>query len=251
MGENRTRSALIVIDMENGFTDSRSPHCIVNAKATVPACVDAVRTAREKGIPVFFVKRIYRQDGSDVELSRYRAWKEGGRAMGPGSTGPCSAEAAQGLKPQKGDYTIIKPRWSAFFGTELDLLLRRLRVETVILIGTTTPNCIRTTCYDANALDYNVVILEDCCSSQTEEIQRVNIADMERMGAVILDSVRFREYSRDSVPPVRDEIAEDIRTFNGAPEPFEQAVPVASVAPVDPANPVGETDAGTGWFDRW
>lgn len=233
MRENRTKSALLVIDMENGFVDARSPHCIANAKATVPACADAVKTAREKGIPVIFVKRIYRQDGSDVELTRYKAWKEGGCAMAPGSTGAASAEAVEGLKPQKGDYTIVKPRWSAFFGTELDLLLRRLKIETVILTGTTTPNCIRTTCYDANALDYNVVVLEDCCSSQTKEIQDMNIADMERIGAVIWDSVRFREYSEDSIPSVRNEIAENIRMSQEAPEPIE------------------ETDGNVGWFDRW
>ena len=233
MRENRTKSALIVIDMENGFVNARSPHCIVNAQATMPACEQAVKTAREKEIPVIFVKRIYRQDGSDVELTRYKAWKEGGCAMGPSSTGESSAEAPEGLKPQKGDYTQVKPRWSAFFGTELDLLLRRLRIETVILIGTTTPNCIRTTCYDANALDYNVVILEDCCSSQTKEIQEANIADMQRIGAVIMDSREFRNYSEDTVYNIKAEIEEYIRTAASDPEP------------------IGEQNGNTGWYDRW
>ena len=45
----------------------------------------------------------------------------------------------------------------------------------MILTGTTTPNCVRTTCYDAIALEYNAVVLTDCCSSHTEEIQRVNL----------------------------------------------------------------------------
>lgn len=81
---------------------------------------------------------------------------------------------------------IIKPRWSAFFQTELDLILRRKNIDTVILTGTTTPNCIRATCYDAVALDYRTVILEQCCSSNTREIQQANIEDMERIGAVIV-----------------------------------------------------------------
>lgn len=50
----------------------------------------------------------------------------------------------------------------------------------MILTGTTTPNCIRTTCYDAIALEYNTVVLTDCCSSHTEEIQWVNLEDMAR-----------------------------------------------------------------------
>ena len=70
--------------------------------------------------------------------------------------------------------------------TKLDLMLRRLKVDTVVLIGTTTPNCIRTTCYDAVAMDYRTVVIEKCCSSQTEEIQRVNMEDMERIGAEII-----------------------------------------------------------------
>ena len=188
MNWNPTRSALILIDMERGFLDPGSPHCIRQALATVPACASAVRTAREKGIPVFFVKRIYRADGSDVELTRHDGWANGGRAMTPASSGPNSAEAPEGLRPQPGDYTIIKPRWSAFFQTELDLILRRKKIDTVILTGTTTPNCVRTTCYDAISLDYHTVILEQCCSSNTPEIQKANMEDMERVGAVIVRS---------------------------------------------------------------
>ena len=170
----------------------------------MPACAAAIETARKKGIPIFFVKRIYRADGSDVECTRHDTWLGGGRSMSPGSFG---AEEPEGLRPAPGDYTIIKPRWSAFFQTELDLILRRLGVRTVILAGTTTPNCIRTTCYDANALDYNVVVLSDCTSSQTEEIQRVNLEDMARMGAHVMTAAEFAGYDAGTVP----DLAADIR----------------------------------------
>ena len=106
--------------------------------------------------------------------------------MAPGSVGINSEELAEGLIAEPSDYQIIKPRWSGFFQTELDLILRRLQIETVVLIGTTTPNCVRTTCYDAIALDYETIVIEKCCSSQTEEIQRVNMEDMERIGAKII-----------------------------------------------------------------
>ena len=221
MKENLTKSALLVIDMENGFVNEESAHCIRHAKETVGACVHAVETAREKGIPVFFVKRIYRYDGSDVEMTRYQGWKNGGRGMGPGSRGANSAQAPQGLKPQNGDYTIIKPRWSAFFHTELDLILRRLKVDTVILTGTTTPNCIRTTCYDADALEYNVVILEDCCSSMTEEIQKANIEDMSRMGAVIMTSREFENYGPETIRKETDVIYSEMLSCHEVPERFE------------------------------
>ena len=205
--KNPTKSAFILIDMEQGFIDPSSAHCIKGAAATVPACEKAIQTARQKGIPVFFVKRIYREDGSDVECTRYQSWVAGGRSMSPGSFG---AQEPESLRPQPGDYTIIKPRWSAFFQTELDRILRRLDIRTVILAGTTTPNCIRTTCYDANALDYNVVVLSDCTSSQTKEILQANLDDMKRMGAFIIDSCAFEKYDETTVSDLAACIRADI-----------------------------------------
>ena len=99
MKPNPTRSALLVIDMENGFVHPEGGHWIRFAQSMVPNCVRAVELARAKGIPVFFVKRLYRADGSDVELTRYPGWVAGGRACRPASTGPNSAQApeARGL----------------------------------------------------------------------------------------------------------------------------------------------------------
>lgn len=220
MKPNPTRSALLVIDMENGFVHPEGGHWIRFAQSMVPNCVRAVELARAKGIPVFFVKRLYRADGSDVELTRYPGWVAGGRACRPASTGPNSAQAPEGLRPQPGDYTIIKPRWSAFFQTELDLILRRLDVRTVILTGTTTPNCIRTTCYDAIALEYNTVVLTDCCSSHTEEIQRVNLEDMARAGAILMDSASFADYGPGTVEDLSAAIRARMLEEDTVPEPF-------------------------------
>ncbi len=180
------KTALLVIDMQKAFVEPGAAHCIAGAKATVPACAQVIQEARAAGAPVFWIRRQYRADGSDVEFTRKEAWRKGGGTMAPGSTGLNSEELAEGLTAAPSDYQVLKPRWSGFFGTELDLLLRRLQIETVVLIGTTTPNCVRTTCYDAIALDYETIIIEKCCSSQTEEIQRANMEDMERIGAKII-----------------------------------------------------------------
>lgn len=180
--------ALIVIDMQNGFLNPESPLCIKGARATVPACAAAIAACRAAGTPVIFVNRAYRADGSDVEHTRQAVWSAGGKPLTPGSTGPISVENPPEFDRRDTDYEIIKPRYSAFFQTPLDLLLRRLGVRGVLLAGTTTPNCIRTTCYDAISLDYQVVVLSDCCSSNTEEIQRANLLDMANVGADIRTS---------------------------------------------------------------
>ena len=210
-------TALVIIDMENAFIDPASPLCIKNALATGPACGKVIVKARERGIPVFFVNRIYRKNGSDVEFARYQSWLDGERYLAPGSTGPLSIDVPAEFKPKEGDYCIIKPRFSAFFQTELDLILRRLGVRTVILTGTTTPNCIRTTCYDGLSLDYNILIIEDCCSSNTDEIQRVNMEDMARVGAVITTADSFLEDGF-TIEDYAAEIQNRVREDETAPE---------------------------------
>lgn len=191
MKRSEERAALLVIDLERGFIDESSPLCIRGAAATLPACGQAIAYAREAGVPVFFIHRAYRANGSDVEACRYPGWQAGGKPLAPGSTGPGSVETPPEVTPQEGDYVVLKPRFSAFFHTELDLILRRLGVRTLYLTGTTTPNCIRTTCYDGLSLDYNVGILTDCCSSNSEEIQQANMVDMANIGATLMTCAEF------------------------------------------------------------
>lgn len=192
MNIEKEKTALLIIDMQKAFVEPGAAHCIAGAKATVPAISKAAEDARKAGIPVFWIKRRYRADGSDVEFTRYDSWLKGGRTMAPGSKGINSEELASGLEMQEGDYEIIKPRWSAFFQTELDMVLRRLGINTILLSGTTTPNCVRTTCYDGIALDYRTIILKDCCSSQTDEIQQANFRDMESIGAELVETLEIQ-----------------------------------------------------------
>lgn len=188
---NKNNEAIIIIDMQNGFLESGSPLCIKYAKSTVPACAEVIKAARQRDIPVIFVNRIYREDGSDVELTRKKIWEDGGRPLTKSSIGELSIENPMEFEKQESDYEVIKPRFSAFFQTELDMLLRRLGVNKIYLMGTTTPNCIRTTCYDGISLDYEIVVIEDCCSSNTPEIQDANMRDMKTIGAHIISSEDF------------------------------------------------------------
>lgn len=178
-----------MIDMQRGFLDKNSPLCIEMAADTVPACAALIDHCHEKGIPVFFVTRHYRTDGSDVEHTRYRAWCEGGKPLS--EDWPESADYPEEFTVLPEDRHIIKQRFSAFFRTELDMILRRLGVDTVILAGTTTPNCIRTTMYDALSLEYNSIVISDCTSSVTEDIQQANLRDMKNIGAHVMSLEEF------------------------------------------------------------
>ena len=95
-------TALVVIDMENAFISKESPLCIQEAAKSVPACGRVIRKARERGIPVFFVNRIYRRNGSDVEFTRYDSWLGGNRYLAPNSTGALGARCLRNLHRRRG-----------------------------------------------------------------------------------------------------------------------------------------------------
>ena len=185
------RYALVVIDMQRGFLDASSPLFIPGAADTVPACARAIDCCHRAGVPVVFAVRHYRADGSDVERARYDVWARGGRPLSETCPPSMSDAWPEEFHRADTDYVIVKPRFSAFFHTELDLILRRLGVRTLYLTGTTTPNCIRTTCYDGLSLDYNVGILTDCCSSNSDEIQQANMVDMANIGATLMTCAEF------------------------------------------------------------
>ncbi len=185
------RTALIMIDMQRAYLEPESPVCIPGAGDTVPACAGLIRACRQRKIPVVFILRQYRDDGSDVEHPRVKSWLDAGRPVSVSAEGLLSGDMPEEFGLCDKDYVITKPRFSAFFQTELDMLLRRLGVDTLLMAGTTTPNCIRSTAYDAIALEYNVAVAADCTSSATEEIQRVNLGDMQRIGVQLLDSRDF------------------------------------------------------------
>lgn len=186
-----TNTALLVIDMQNGFINEESPLCIRGAAGTVAACSEIIDRCHQQGIPVFYVIREYREDGSDVEISRLETWEKGGKPLSFGCAPELSSDMPESFEVLPQDTLILKPRFSAFFSTELDLILRRRGIRRLLLAGTTTPNCIRTTCYDAISLDYDVVVLSDCTSSSSEEIQKSNLRDMANVGAKIMSSQEF------------------------------------------------------------
>ena len=178
------RTALILIDMQLGFIDPASPLCIAGAAATVSACERALAAARNHGLAVYHVRREYAADGSDVEAVRHGTWAEGGRPLS--TAWPESLACPPELEPREGEPVIVKPSWSAFFGTDLHERLQKRGIGTIVLAGTTTPNCVRSTAYDGMALGYNVAVLADATSSRTPEVQQANLADMAYVGVQIL-----------------------------------------------------------------
>jgi nicotinamidase-related amidase len=180
--------ALLVIDMQNDFVMPGSSIRIAGAKATVPVIKKVLTGFRNVGLPVFHAVREYRPDGSDIEITRLDNFLEKNKVVVPGTRG---CEIIEELKPIPGEYRIIKNRFSAFFMTELDLMLRRLGIEHVVICGTEYPSCIRTTVFDAVAYNYFVTLITDACSAQTPEVANANIKDIKDIGVECLTAAEF------------------------------------------------------------
>ncbi|HOC52264.1 MAG TPA: cysteine hydrolase [Caldisericia bacterium] len=177
------RSVLLIVDMEYGFLDSKSPLFVNLGFEIVTNIKKILNIYREKKLPIIFVKREHRKSGIDIDKTRVEIFK---KSKGLILENDKSSEIIDDLKPLKDEIIVIKRRWSSFFGTELDILLRRLNIKNLIVTGIQTPNCIRATVYDALSLDYNVIVISDATASKSEEIQKNNLFDIENLGVDIL-----------------------------------------------------------------
>lgn len=251
------RATFLLIDMQNGFIDGASPLCIAGAAATVPTCAHALAAAREHGLAVFHVRRAYAADGSDVEAVRWEAWAEGGRPLS--SADPMSLACPSELAPAPGEPVVVKPSWSAFFGTDLDALLRARGIGTIVLAGTTTPNCVRSTAYDGLALGFNVAVLRDATSSRSPEAQEANLADMEAAGIQLIHTDDFAAngllHIRDTEAEVARAVALELEAKARNTETDAAADTAAandSGAPLPPTPALESVETvSTGWINKY
>ncbi len=174
---------LVIIDMQYDFLEKTSSLFVKGGPQIIDNLAILLEFARKHNLPRIFMRRLHREDGADVDKSRIELFKTTGGFLIEGRHG---IEIVNKLKPKEGEIVITKKRWSAFFATELDLILRRKGIDTLIIGGVQTPNCIRATFTDAISLDYNVIILEDGTASNSEEIQRANLIDMQNMGGKVM-----------------------------------------------------------------
>jgi nicotinamidase-related amidase len=185
---NITDVAVLVIDMQQDFLSPASPLFVAGGPAMVPNLQRALKAARSANASIIHATRRHRATGIDVDQSRRALFAETGGFLVAGTPG---AEELPQLAPTSGDFTVVKTRWSAFFATDLDALLRRLGTHRLILTGVQTPNCIRATANDALSLDYATTVLSDATASQTDEIQLSNLRDMAAMGVEIMTVSQF------------------------------------------------------------
>jgi nicotinamidase-related amidase len=174
------RPALVVVDMQKGgnlpVEEVGIPHMSGYPERRQRA-VRLVDAARAAGVPVIFFQEVHRRGlvdfGRELDGVETVHCLEGDRAT----------ELDDALVPQPGDDHIVKRRYSCFFGTELEILLKGLRVQTLILIGGLTDVCVHYTFVDAHQHDYYTRVVEDCVGGSSQAANDAALAAMEYLQA--------------------------------------------------------------------
>jgi len=153
------------------------------ARAVIPQIGRVLVAARKAGVPIVYTAQTHRPDFADGPrwMDKFTGFKTGG--LREGTRG---VQIVDELAPQLGDRVIKKLRPSAFFGTECDLYLRSLGVDTTILTGCTTSGCVRATRPGRLLVNYRVIVPQECVTDRAKEPHEANLFDINaKLGDVV------------------------------------------------------------------
>ncbi len=173
------RTAVIVIDMQNafvskgGFFDLRDRD-ISQVQKTIEPIKKINSAARAKGLKIIYIvhrhspdlrecgglNSPYRGRGDLKSYYEHPEWRD--KLIISGTWG---AEIIEELKPQENDILVVKPRYSAFFGTNLDTILKTYDIKYLAFVGVSTTICVETSIRDAFNLEYFPILISDAAAS--------------------------------------------------------------------------------------
>jgi nicotinamidase-related amidase len=174
---DNAKTALLFFDMLNVYFHGVSEETKERLRPVVANAVRLRDGARHAGIPIFFAKANHRRDGAAMNRvitdtnMQLRPWANGEctPAVHAATEGSWEADVIEELRPGPQDYVVPKYRWSAFHQTYLDLALRAVGIDTIILSGGAIDVGVASTAYAARDMDYNLIIVRDACSNSFEE----------------------------------------------------------------------------------
>lgn len=168
----KERSALLIIDMQNGFIhpEGSLPRMGLDTSRTSQAIepVQKLKAAfKAQNLPVIYIRHEHRADGTDAGLIAkvFPPIMD----LGHCKEGTWDSEIIDALKPDADDYVVKKHRFSAFYNTPLEEILRGLGVDILVISGIATNVCVESTVRDAFYRDYNVFVPQEATAGFTEE----------------------------------------------------------------------------------
>jgi len=155
--------AVLVIDMQNDFIIEGAPIKCPGGSSIIPFINELLNVSRMKGIPVIYTQEAHRANkvdfGLELQGDEPEHCLEGSKGI----------EIVRELSMHKEDYLIIKRRYSSFFGTDLDILLKCLEIDLLILTGVASDVCVRSTAQDAQQYNYRVVVPRECVAGTRKD----------------------------------------------------------------------------------
>lgn len=157
------QTALLIVDMTNDFLLPGALQECPGGREIIEPLAALADDCRQAGIQVIYTTHVHQADGSDVGVMgstfTHLVGPDGRpRALIDGTPG---VEVHEGLAPRLGELVLKKSRYSAFFGTALDEILRQHRIRTLVIGGVATNVCCESTARDAMFRDYQVIFLSD------------------------------------------------------------------------------------------
>ncbi|HUW98734.1 MAG TPA: isochorismatase family cysteine hydrolase [Acidiferrobacter sp.] len=173
------RAALLVMDVQNGIVER-----FADGPERLAPFQQAVAAARKSAIPVIFVRVAFRAGYPDVS-SRNKRFSAVVATNGLIAT-EASTQIHEKVTPRPDEPIVTKRRISAFTGSDLDVILRSRRIDTLILTGIATSGVVLSTLREAADRDYRLTVLSDACLDADPEVHRVLIEKVFSREAEIL-----------------------------------------------------------------
>jgi len=165
------KAALLVIDMQNFFLDPKSPSFTPGGQASVPNIKKLVEFFRSKKRPVIYTAHVHSQDGKDAGIL---GWWWDGMCI----EGTKDAEIFPDLSPLPGERVVYKHRYSAFYNTDLETILRCQGIRDLVITGVMTNLCCESTARDAYFRDYRVKFLADATGAASEKFHMATLLNL-------------------------------------------------------------------------
>lgn len=171
------QAVLIVVDIQGGSGQSAPGEggipIMGGRSERAPRQLALVEAARAAGVPVVFIQEVHKP--SLVDIGRELDGVEGPHCI----EGDDGTELASWLLSKPEEFLIRKRRYSAFFGTELEIVLKAYKAETLILIGGLTDVCIHYTFVDGHQHDYRVRVVRDAVGGSSERAHAASLEAVE------------------------------------------------------------------------
>ncbi len=167
----RQKVALLVVDMQRFFLDPESPTYTCSGAAILPAVKRVVTAFRAVGRPVIYTRHVHHPDRLDAGIMEW--WWQGMCIEGTPES-----EVHPELVPVSGDKVILKHRYSAFYNTDLETVLRCLGIRDIVVSGVMTNLCCESTARDAYYRDYRVFFLADGTGTVSEEMHVASLLNL-------------------------------------------------------------------------